>query len=154
LLFGEGNWQEGSLRFGGAQRSSEFVEPAHAEPRPFGIGLSTLPADRFLSLRPVNWEMEGLLQTRPLIFSGQHLLVNADVAAEDLQVAVLDEGGNPLPGFTHEDSVAERHDKLRYRIAWISEDEEKSLRDVPRDQSVALQFRLRNGDLYAFQQID
>ena len=98
--------------------------------------------------------MEGELQTRALLFNGRNLLVNADVVPEDLQVAVLDEAGNPLPGFTHEASVAEPHDKLRYRIVWRSNDGEKSLRDVPTDRPVALHFRLHNGDLFAFQQVD
>ncbi|MEX2306809.1 MAG: hypothetical protein WD738_04420 [Pirellulales bacterium] len=151
VLFGEGSWQDGSLRFGGAVAPAKFVEQVHTKPRPFGIGLATIPADRLLSLRPVNWEMEGVLKTRPLLLSGQHLLVNADVAPGDLHVALLDADGRPINGFAHEDSIATPHDKLRYRIVWRNEDGEKSLQHAPSEQPFALEFRFSNGDLYAFQ---
>jgi hypothetical protein len=80
--------------------------------------------------------------------------VNADVSPSDLQVALLDADGHPLDGFSYEQSVTERHDKLRYRIRWRSKDEPKSLLDVPIGKPVALQFRLRNGDLFAFQLVE
>jgi hypothetical protein len=80
--------------------------------------------------------------------------VNADVDPNNLRVAILDEKGDALKGFSHELSVAEPHDKLRYRIVWRSESEEKSIGDLSANRPVALEFRLRNGDLFAFQQVN
>jgi hypothetical protein len=66
----------------------------------------------------------------------------------------LDAEGCPLPGFGHENSVAIARDKLRYRIVWRHDDNEKSLKDVPAETPAALKFILRNGDLFAFQVSD
>ncbi|MEX2172524.1 MAG: hypothetical protein WD851_24595 [Pirellulales bacterium] len=151
LLFGESNWQEGRLRFGEGVQPVEAVERTYTQPRPFGIGLATLPADRFVSLRPVNWEIEGVMQTHPLLISGNHLLVNADVAPADLHVALLDAAGQPVPGFAHENSVAVPHDKLRHRIVWRNEAGEQSLPQAATAKPLALEFKISNGDLYAFQ---
>jgi hypothetical protein len=124
-------------------------------PRPFGIGLATLPADRFVSLRPDNAEQEAVVQTRPLRLSGKDLLVNADLgadhAADSLRVELRDAKGNPLPGFGAAASVLVRHDKLRHRIVWRTAAEERSLANAPLDQPIAVRFTLRHGKLFAFQ---
>lgn len=154
LLFGESNWQDGALRFGEGAEPAKPVERTFTEARPFGIGLATLPADRFVSLRPVNWEAEGVLKTLPLLISGRHLLVNAEVDPADLQVALLDATGQPVTGFEHGNSVAIPHDKLRYKIVWRNGGSEQSLHDAPLGQPLTLEFKFVNGDLYALQVVD
>ena len=117
-----------------------------------GIGLATLPADRFVAVRQSNAGVEGVLQTPPMRFSGKNLLVNADVCENDLQVALLDKAGRVLPGFGRDQSHLIRRDNLRYRIIWATEGVQKSLEDIDRPQSLAIRFILRNGgSLYGFQ---
>jgi hypothetical protein len=154
ILFGESSWQEGGLRFGAGVKPAQRMERTFDEARPFAIGLATIPADRFVSLRPVNWESTGEVVTRPLAISGHDLLVNAEIAPADIYVALLDTNGKPLPGFGHENSVAVPHDKLRYRIVWRNEGNEQTLRDVRQDQPLALAFKFNNGDVYSFQIIE
>jgi hypothetical protein len=151
LLFGESNWQDGSLRFGEGVEKAKLVERTFTEARPFAIGLATLPADRFVSLRPVNWEIDGVLQTRPLLIEGRDLLVNADIDPGDLKVALLDADGAPLPGFESANSYAIPHDKLRHRIVWRQGDREQSLDVAASENPISIEFSIRNGDLYAFQ---
>lgn len=117
----------------------------------FGIGLATLPADRFVSLRPLNWQAEGSLRTPALEFSGTELLINADCDPKDLQVEVVDTAGKAVPGFTGRESVIIRHDKLRFRVLWTDGARRRPLGDAAQATPVALRFTIRNGDLYAFQ---
>jgi hypothetical protein len=147
LIFGEGPWRAGKLRFGGLGGPASPVELEDPNPREFGIGLATLPADRFVSFRPQNWLAEGTLTTRPFHFSGQDLLINADVEPDDLRVEILDEQGHVVPGFGHAQSQVSPHDRLRYRVRW----QDKSLADLRANVPIALRIIIRDGDLYAFQ---
>jgi len=115
-----------------------------------GIGLATLPADRFVALRPIKTDTEGILKTQPLRFSGNNLLVNAEVGQNDLKVELLDAKGKVLDGFDRKHCRLVSHDKLRYRVVWQSEKGERSLRNVSKTQPTALRFILRKGSLYAF----
>ena len=118
----------------------------------YGLGLATLDADRFVSLRPTNFEAEGTLVTKPLLLSGNDLLVNADIEKDELQVELLDASKTVVPGFGREQSMLLRHDKLRYRAVWRgTRGGQKTLARAPRRQPLALRFTLKNGDLYAFQ---
>ena len=115
-----------------------------------GIGLATLPADRFVALTPKNISQAGVLETKPFSFEGKELLVNADVAENGLRVEVLDAKGNLLPSFGCENCRLVQHDPLRYRVVWGPEGSTKSIGDSCRE-TVALRFHLKRGDLYAFQ---
>ena len=119
--------------------------------RPCGMGLATLAADRFVSLRPVNFEAEGTLVTKPLLLSGKDLFVNADIESNDLQVELLDASKKVIGGFGRDESCLVRHDKLRYRAMWRGRRGGlKALRRAPLRKPLVLRFTLRNGDLYAF----
>jgi isopenicillin-N N-acyltransferase-like protein len=115
-----------------------------------GIGLATLPADRFVALRQQDDGATGELQTRLIEFSGDTLLINADVDGSDLQVELLDKSGQVLAGFDRHRSRLIRHDKLRYRVVWGAEGQEQSLGDAAKNQPLALRFILNGGALYAF----
>ncbi len=83
-----------------------------------GIGLATLPVDRFLALRPEKTGVEGVLETRPLYFSGDDLLVNAEAPEDGLQVELLDSNGTVIPGFDRRRSHLEKHGLSRYCVTW------------------------------------
>jgi hypothetical protein len=118
-----------------------------------GIGLATLPADRFVALEQESLGVEGILETHPLTFSGGELVANANVSAGGLRVGLLDQQGNVLPGFGAEESRFLPYDPLRYRVVWRSGGEERRLADAPIDGPIALRFALSSGELYAFQVI-
>jgi len=115
------------------------------------IGLATLSADRFVSLRQAKPGREGILQTRLLRFSGKDLLINAETGRKGLHVELVNEKGGVIPGFERDKSQLIRHDKLRYRVVWTNETGRKSLQDATSSQPLALRFFLSGGSLYAFQ---
>lgn len=128
----------------------------HGERIPFrgGLGLATLPADRFVAVRAAAAATAGVLQTRPLETDALDLLLNAEPgSAGDLAVEVLDEHGAVLNGYGRTRSRLVRADALRYRVAWDGEDGGSlTWADTPRDRPRALRFILRNAAaLYAFQ---
>jgi hypothetical protein len=116
-----------------------------------GIGLATLPADRFVAVERGDASDVGLLQTRPLRLQGDTLLVNADLADGALQVELLDERGHVLEGFSRSSSRLVVHDPLRYRVTWHNGDAEIVLADARAKQPVRLRFVLGGGKLYAFE---
>ncbi len=118
---------------------------------PKGIGLATLPADRFVALVPADAAEAGVLQTKCLSVAGSDLLVNADATQGNLRVELLDRAGNVLRGFERDRCRLVRHDALRYRVLWGGDASARSWRDVPKDRPIALRFHLRTGALYAFQ---
>lgn len=130
----------------GETRRNTGLRPTH------GIGLATLPADRFVALRPEPADSKGLLETRPFRSNGKALLVNARAAADDLQVVVCDDAGNALPGFERNHCRLTVRDPLRYEVTWVSDGDGHSLADALRTQpAIALRFLLRSGELYSFQ---
>ncbi|MBP90782.1 MAG: hypothetical protein CMJ64_29405 [Planctomycetaceae bacterium] len=117
-----------------------------------GIGLATLPADRFVGLRQRNASAAGVLETRLLEFSGTSLLVNADAQAADLQVELLDRRGEVLAGFDRTCSRLIAHDKLRHRVVWETDGKRHTLKEAADTGPLALRFILNDGCmLYALQ---
>ncbi|MEX2306823.1 MAG: C45 family autoproteolytic acyltransferase/hydrolase [Pirellulales bacterium] len=116
-----------------------------------GIGLATLPADRFVALRQQDASAVGELQTRLLEFSGDTLLVNAEGREADFQVELVDKAGQVLPGFGRQTSRLIAHDKLRYRVVWDANGQQQSMKDAAKTQPLALRFIVNDGALYAFQ---
>ena len=116
-----------------------------------GIGLATLPADRFLALRPAYSFNEGVLETKLLHFSGENLLINAEIGEGDLQVELVDANGRILKGFERNHSRLVKHDSLRYRVAWGTDNSSKTLRDVESHLPIGFRFYVVNCSLYAFQ---
>ncbi|MBN2294929.1 MAG: hypothetical protein JXM70_21050 [Pirellulales bacterium] len=118
-----------------------------------GIGLATLPADRFVALSPESDSSPGIIQTKTLSFDGKTLLVNAQVPSGGLKVELLDEQGNVIPGFESDNCQLVRNDPLRYRVQWESGGNEKQIGNCPKKMA-AIRFQLKRGDLYAFQIIE
>lgn len=118
----------------------------------YGIGLATLPADRFVALRPDPTGSEGLLQTRPFQTRSSRLLVNAQVDPADLEVELCDAAGNVLPGLGRHLSRLAARDRLRYEVQWESSVATRSLGDALKSQAaICLRFYLRRGALYGFE---
>jgi len=110
------------------------------------MGLAKLRRDGFASL-----DGTGEVLTKPLVFSGDFLFVNADVRSGALAVELVDEKGEVVPGFSAADSRLEGFDSTKRRIVWKT----RTLADVPRIDlfrrlEYRLRFRLENAALYAF----
>lgn len=138
----------GSNLIHGERRRVQNVQPK------CGIGLATLPADRFAALQPTSGDVEGIVQTHPLRIHGRRLLVNAQVGPNDLQVEVCTAEGCVIPGFERNRCRLTPHDKLRHEANWQTDERLKALQDsIPGARTVVLRFFIRKGALYAFQTV-
>lgn len=107
------------------------------------IGVASLRRDGFVGLVA---DGRGEAVTHPVRFSGSHLFVNAECRFGSLTVAVLDESGKVLPGFSAEDCVpVRRTDSTKVEVTWNGTSLEKLS-----GRSVQFRFKLHCGTLYAF----
>ena len=110
-------------------------------------GLAKLRRDGFISMAAGN--EGGFLITEPVVFDGEYLFVNVDVLGKKstLAVEVLDEKGNPIPGFTKSEfKTIKNTDSTKLLVGWKNNDKLSSL--VGRN--VRFKFYVTSGDLYAF----
>lgn len=153
----EGDWNWGNVQSAGGcclvvgdklyfYHSGRAGQPGKGPKRDASgsTGLAVLRRDGFASLDAD--ESGGTLTTRPVRFGGTHLFVNADAARGELAAEVLDEQGNPLPGFTRADCVPVSADRTRQKVAWKAGRDLKEVAGKP----VKFRFHLKSGRLYAF----
>ncbi|MBN2293868.1 MAG: hypothetical protein JXM70_15680 [Pirellulales bacterium] len=81
-----------------------------------GIGLATLPLDRFVAVEADGGK--GLLRTTPQKIANSTLTINADARGGKIRVALLDKDGKRLPGFSLDDCDSIEGDSLRHRLSW------------------------------------
>ena len=88
----------------------------------------------------------GEFVTKPLIFTGDHLIMNYSTsAAGSIRVEVQDEAGRPLEGLTLDDSIVLFGDSLEQKALWKDTDILGHLAGRP----VRLRFVLEDADLYS-----
>jgi hypothetical protein len=107
-------------------------------------GIFVLRRDGFASLDAAG--PGGVVTTRPLVFRGRHLFVNAATGAADLRVEVLDAAGRPLPPFTLDRCRAVRGDHTHAAVGWEGADDLAAVAGRP----VRFRFHLAGGSLYSF----
>jgi hypothetical protein len=91
-----------------------------------GIGLATLPRDRFASLEPI--ADVGQVTLKPIELSGvSAITLNADASGGSVIAELLDAGGYRVRGFTRETAVPITGDSLRHPVQWAG----TSLRELP-----------------------
>jgi hypothetical protein len=94
-----------------------------------GIGLATLPRDRFAGLQPVPrsdqptlkkpLDRVGQVTLKPLDLTGvKKLELNADAAGGEVRVELLDGDGRRVRGFSREDAIPVTGDSLRHSLGW------------------------------------
>jgi hypothetical protein len=84
-----------------------------------GIGLATLPRDRFAGLRPS--EHIAQVTLKPIHLDNcRDLTLNADATSGAVRVEVLDARGFRIPGYTRDDALPVTGDALRHAVAWKS----------------------------------
>jgi hypothetical protein len=87
----------------------------------------------------------GTLVTRPIMFNGRFLFVNARVAGE-LRVEVLDKEGGVIAPYTAARCVPLEGDRTRMGVTWEGVRDLSTLSGRP----VRFRFSLQGGALYAF----
>lgn len=85
----------------------------------------------------------GRVETRPLQLAGPRLVVNADAAAGELRVALLEADGRPIAGYGSDDCEPLRSDATAFAVRW------RGQVDLPRDRPVRVVLTLRNARLYS-----
>ncbi len=108
------------------------------------VGLAILRRDGFASMDA--GPAGGSVTTRPVIFSGSRLFVNAAMTGGELRAEVLDEAGAVIPPFSSANCLAVAADKTLQPITWRGGGDLSALRGRP----VRFRFHLRNGSLFAF----
>lgn len=109
----------------------------------------TIRLDGFVSLNaPLSG---GEITTKPLKFTGRRLSLNyATSAAGSLRVEIQDAAGNPLPGFSLEDSDELFGDSIDQSVWWKESTDVSSLAG----HEIRLRFVLHDADLFSFQFTD
>jgi hypothetical protein len=108
-----------------------------------GIGLATMPRDRFACIEPV--ERVGQVTLKPLDSEGiRGCTLNADASGGAIRVEILDAEERRIRGFTREEAVALTRDGLALTPSWQS----KRLSDLPPGRYV-LRLHLENARVFA-----
>lgn len=108
-------------------------------------GIAVMRRDGFVSHNAT--DTVGELITRPVMFSGSHLFVNAACAdGGDLKVEILDENGNVIPGYETAKCVPVTGDSTIANVTWKGKKNLSALAGRP----VKFRFVLSDGELYSF----
>ena len=107
------------------------------------MGFAELRRDGFVSLHA---DGTGTLSTKPIVFGGEWLFVNAACPKGELRVEVQDRQGQPIAPFTFANCRPVAADRVKAPIAWNGAGSLAALRG----REVRFCFRVRQGDLYAF----
>ncbi len=104
----------------------------------------TIRTDGFVSVQAN--AQGGEMTTRPLVFSGDRLVVNyATSAAGGMRFELQDKTGDPLPGFSLADSEPLYGNAIEHIVSWRGGSDVSELRGRP----VRLRVSLEDADLYS-----
>jgi hypothetical protein len=134
-----------SRRHGLATESDKTREYEGKDMNPTGGGicLATLRVDGFASLD--GGYDGGQVTTKPFIFTGSRLKLNAKANFGKVLVEVLDEKGKVAPRLSKDDCQPMHADSIEHEIGW----KDGSLGDL-HGKPVKLRFYLTNARLYAY----
>jgi hypothetical protein len=104
--------------------------------------------DGFVSVN-TPYESAGTLVTKPLTFDGNRLVLNVDTDATGyVQVGLLDEKGQPIPGYSVDDCVYINGDFVDKEVEWLGKGTDLS---AFRGRAIQVVYRMRGSKLYAMQ---
>ena len=117
-----------------------------------GIGLATMPRDRFAGLQPVPrsdqptlkkpLENIGQVTLKPIRFTkNQSLILNANAASGSIRVELLDADGKRVRGYSYDDAEPIKGDSLRHPVRWKG-------KALPTGEYL-VRFHLENATVYA-----
>ena len=116
--------------------------------RTAAIGLATLRLDGFVHLETN--DVPGLMTTRPLVFTGRALGINATANDGAVRVEIRDESGKAIPGFGLNDCDVFSGDSVRHTVTWNGKSDLTDLYG----RVIQLHVRTRRAKLYAFWFVD
>jgi len=109
------------------------------------VGLIKFRKEGFVSIRADSHGKESYVVTRPILWPGGELVVNADASNGYVKVAVTDARRRLYEGFAYEDCVSFSGDAVRHTIGWKG-----AGIDSLKGQLVRLEFAFKHADLFAF----
>ena len=116
----------------------------HKDNADHAVGLAALRLDGFVSVETLH---AGTLTTRPLVFLGDTLVVNANAQGGSLVVEALDAKGKVIKGFAVGDCTPITTDSVRHVVNWQSKPDCHLLQGRP----IKLRFHLKKAKLYSFE---
>ena len=108
-----------------------------------GIGLATLPRDRFVAIEPTVSIAQATLKPVEL-GNMKRLTINADATGGEVRVELLTAEGYRVAGFTRDHSIAITGDSLQHPVKWNG----KTMADVEAGR-YQLRVHLNNSKLFA-----
>jgi hypothetical protein len=134
-----------SYSYIGKYPKGRYVPKPQLSRDPGAVCLAVLRRDGFISLD--GGDKPGTMVTKPFQLRATKLLVNVDAGGGDVTVAILDEAGKPLPGYSEEEAAsAQRIDEVRWQPRWKKHADLSALKNM----KVRLKFTLRDAKLYSF----
>lgn len=128
----------------GPAEMSFFITRAHLQPVNH-IQRISLRTDGFVSVRAPY--AGGEMQTVPVVFKGDKLLVNfATSGAGEVRVELQDEAGKPLPGFTLAECDPLIGDRIDWTVSWQGRRSVAALVG----KAVRLRLVMSDADVYSF----
>ncbi len=106
------------------------------------VGLARLRLDGFVSIDAG----EGVVTTKPIVMSGERLVVNANASLGSIRVEILDMDGKPIAGFGEAEADPITTDSVRHVVSWRGDADLSRLKGTP----IALRFHLDRSKLYSF----
>ena len=133
------------IRFYYTGIASRHWDSYHGDPTDTSaIGLATLRLDGFVSVDA--GAEEGTLTTRPLVFIGDALEVNAIADGGSIAVEAVDLDGNPIEGFARVDCEPVTGDAVQHLLRWKGSSDAHLLQAHP----IQLKFHIQNAKLFSF----
>lgn len=105
------------------------------------IGLIKMKRDRYVAREAA----DGILRTKPFLFSASKFFLNADASRGEVRVQLLTSEGKPIKGFAASDCEPVRDDGVKTEVTW-----RRSLRALS-GKPVILEFRLKKAALFGFE---
>lgn len=126
---------------------SLYVTEGYWEGTYTSIRRYTLRLDGFVSVSAS--AAGGEIVTKPLVFSGGRLVINAETsAAGSIRVEIQDTAGHPIDGYRLDECYEVVCDDIAYTVRWKNKGSDvRPLAGRP----IRLRFVLHDADLYAFQ---
>ena len=139
-------YSAGPWTHGGYRRLSEQERQDRANWGKSYYGIAIQRLDGFVSADAAY--TGGWLVTPPIVFQGDRLELNIDVAAMgEAMVEVQDEQGQPVPGFTLDECDRVLFNDVAYTVQWNGSSDLSAMAGRP----VRLRIAMRSAKLYAFQ---
>lgn len=124
----------------------------HKTTRTGNIGLVKWRLDGFMSLNNNNDSVEGIIETKLLIFEGNNLTINANSSKSNAYILVelLDENGDVIQGYSKNDCTPIIADDIRKVVTWGNNSDISFLSN----NALKIKIYSMNSEVYALQFIN